>query len=237
MADERFAVILRELQQGVVEYDEQRVRKAARQAVDEGFDAWSAVMDGLAVGMEEVGRFFAANEYFVPEVLMCADALYAGLAILRPHVKADASRRMKGKGAVVIGTVEGDVHDIGKNLVKLMFEIAGFTVYDLGRDVPPEKFVDEVMSTDSDFLCMSAMMTTTMGGMRQVIEKVRAKNPNVKIMVGGAPLTEDLAHRWGADGYGKDAPNALSEALALVGSLRKMTKAAGNQTAGALRVR
>jgi methanogenic corrinoid protein MtbC1 len=128
------------------------------------------------------------------------------------------------KGAVVIGTVEGDVHDIGKNLVKLMFEIAGFTVHDLGRDVPLEKFVDEVMTTDSDFLCMSAMMTTTMGGMKQVIDKVRAKNPNVKIMVGGAPMTEDLAQRWGADGYGKDAPNALAEALRMVSSLREMTQ-------------
>ncbi len=226
MAEERFAEILRELQQGVVEYDEERVKKAAQQALDEGFDAYSAVMDGLAAGMEEVGKLFVANEYFVPEVLMCADALYAGLTILRPHIKVDSARQMKG--AVVIGTVEGDVHDIGKNLVKLMFEIAGFTVYDLGRDVPLEKFVDEVMSTDSDFLCMSAMMTTTMGGMKQVIEKIRAKNPNVKIMVGGAPMTEDLAHRWGADGYGKDAPNALSEALRMVSSLREMTKAAGN---------
>ncbi len=224
MAEEKYAELLRELQQGVVEYDEDRVKKAAQQALDDGCDAYDAVMDGLAVGMEEVGTLFVANEYFVPEVLMCADALYAGLNILRPHIKVDSSRQMKG--AVVIGTVEGDVHDIGKNLVKLMFEIAGFTVYDLGRDVPLEKFVDEVMSTDSDFLCMSAMMTTTMGGMKQVIEKIRAKNPNVKIMVGGAPMTEDLAHRWGADGYGKDAPNALSEALRMVSSLREMTKAA-----------
>ncbi len=222
MAQERLADLLQELQQGVVEYDEDRVKKASQQAVDEGLDAYDAVMDGLAVGMEEVGKLFVANEYFVPEVLMCADALYAGLKILRPYIKVDSSRQMKG--AVVIGTVEGDVHDIGKNLVKLMFEIAGFTVYDLGRDVPLENFVEEVMSTESDFLCMSAMMTTTMGGMKQVIEKIRGKNPNVKIMVGGAPMTEDLAQRWGADGYGRDAPNALSEALRMVSSLREMQR-------------
>ncbi len=219
MAD-RFQELLEELRQGVTEYDEERVKVAAQAVLDEGFDAYDAVMNGLAAGMEEVGRLFGANEYFVPEVLMCADALYGGLEILRPHIEVDPSRQVKG--AVVIGTVEVDVHDIGKNLVKLMFEIAGFTVHDLGRDVPLEKFVEEVLSTDSDFLCMSAMMTTTMGGMKQVIDQVRQKNPNVKIMVGGAPLTGDLAQRWGADGYGKDAPNALQEALRMVGSLREM---------------
>jgi len=151
---------------------------------------------------------------------MCADALYAGLDILRPHIELDPEKMIKG--SVVIGTVEGDVHDIGKNLVKMMFEIAGFTVHDLGRDVPLDKFVESYMETDSDIICMSAMMTTTMIGMPVVIEKVRAKNPNAKIMIGGAPINENIAEKWGADGTGSDAPNALQEALNMIGVLRDL---------------
>jgi methanogenic corrinoid protein MtbC1 len=221
MRAERFAEVLRELQQGMVEYDEERVMKGAKWVVEEGFDAYAAVMDWLAAGMAEVGRLFGENEYFVPEVSMAADALYAGLDILRPRIRPDAPGRVKG--TAVIGTVEGDVHDIGKNMVKLLFEIAGFAIRDLGRDVPPQQFVAEVVRTEADFLCLSAMMTTTMGVMQPIIQEIREKRPNVKIMVGGAPLTADLANRWGADGYGKDAPNALAEALRLLGSLREMS--------------
>ena len=123
---------------------------------------------------------------------------------------------------MVIGTVEGDVHDIGKNLVKLMFEIAGFEVFDLGKDVPLDKFVDEQLRTESDFVCLSAMMTTTMVGMPIIIQKIKAKNPDVKIMVGGAPVSADIAQKFGADGYGEDAPNALAEALRMVSSLKEL---------------
>lgn len=214
------AELLAGLKQAVVEFEEDKVRELSQEALDVGMDAYEAVMEGLAAGMQEVGVLFSSNEYFVPEVLMCADALYAGLDILRPHIKTDPNRAVKG--TVVIGTVEGDVHDIGKNLVKMMFEIAGFTVFDMGRDVPLDKFVEQVLSTNSDFLCMSAMMTTTMPGMKQVIDQVKAKNPKVKIMVGGAPMTEGLAQKWGADGYSKDAPNALAEALNMVSSLKEM---------------
>ena len=152
---------------------------------------------------------------------MSADALYAGLDILKPHIKLTADRV---KGTVVIGTVEGDVHDIGKNLVKMMFEIAGFTIHDLGRDVPLDKFVESYMETDADIVCMSAMMTTTMIGMPVVIEKIRAKNPKAKIMIGGAPVNEDLVKRWGADATGRDARNALEEALKMIGVLRDLSK-------------
>ncbi|HJL70754.1 MAG TPA: corrinoid protein, partial [Anaerolineales bacterium] len=193
---------------------------AANEALEHGVDAYKATMDGLAAGMDVVGAYFAEGEYFVPEVLMCADALYAGLDILRPHIELDPEKMIKG--SVVIGTVEGDVHDIGKNLVKMMFEIAGFTVHDLGRDVPLDKFVESYMETDSDIICMSAMMTTTMIGMPVVIEKVRAKNPNAKIMIGGAPINENIAEKWGADGTGSDAPNALQEALNMIGVLRDL---------------
>jgi methanogenic corrinoid protein MtbC1 len=122
--------------------------------------------------------------------------------------------------------VEGDVHDIGKNIVKMMFDVAGFTVYDLGRDVPLDNFVAEQMSTDSDLVCLSAMMTTTMMGMKKVIEDLRAKNPNVRIMIGGSPVSQDIAEKFGADGYAKDASNALKDALAMVASLKKLKEEA-----------
>ncbi len=212
--------ILERLKNGVIEFDEETVVKAANESVEYGFDAYKCIMDGLAAGMDVVGVYFANGEYFVPEVLMCADALYGGLAILRPQVHMDPSKQVKG--SVVIGTVEGDIHDIGKNLVKMMFEVAGFTVHDLGRDVPLEKFVDTYLESNSDIICMSAMMTTSMIGMPVVIEKVRAKNPHAKILIGGAPINEDVAKKWGADGTGKDAPNALAEALKLIGVLRDL---------------
>jgi corrinoid protein of di/trimethylamine methyltransferase len=212
--------IFESLKNGVIEFEEDDVIDAANEALEHGVDAYKATMDGLAAGMDVVGAYFAEGEYFVPEVLMCADALYAGLDILRPHIQLDPEKMIKG--SVVIGTVEGDVHDIGKNLVKMMFEIAGFTVHDLGRDVPLDKFVESYMETDSDIICMSAMMTTTMIGMPVVIEKVRAKNPNAKIMIGGAPINENIAEKWGADGTGSDAPNALQEALNMIGVLRDL---------------
>ncbi len=220
MVDEK--EILEALKDSVINFDEDKSREYAQKALDMGMDPQNAIFDGLAAGMEVVGGLFQRGEYFVPEVLMSADALYAGLNILKPHVKVDDKKRIKGQ--VVIGTVEGDVHDIGKNIVKLMFEIAGFTVHDLGKDVPLDRFVEEQLKTDSDIVALSAMMTTTMTGMKKVIEKIREKNPKVKIMIGGAPVTEETAKVYGADATAKDATNALSEAIKMVSSLRKMQK-------------
>jgi len=217
--DDREKELLDLMKNGIVEFEDDVVVNACNDWVLEGFDAYDGIMNGLAAGMEEVGVLFDSQEYFVPEVLMCADVLYAGLDVLRPHVDSD---KVKVKGTVVIGTVEGDVHDIGKNIVKMMFEIAGFTVYDLGKDVPLDKFVDEQLRTDSDIVCLSAMMTTTMTGMKTVIEKIRAKNPDVKIMLGGAPVTDEVAEDYGADGYSPDATNAVSEAINMVKGLREI---------------
>lgn len=219
VAEEKKEEILEKLKKAVINYDEDAAKEAAKEALDSGIDAAEAIFNGLVKGMEEVGRLFEAQEYFVPELLMCADALYAGLDILKPHMK---KLDLGVKGSVVIGTVEGDVHDIGKNIVKMMFDVAGFTVYDLGRDVPLDKFVEEQLRTDSDLVCLSAMMTTTMVGMKTVIEKLKARNPNVKIMIGGAPVSQDIAEKWGADGYAKDASNALKDAINMISSLRKM---------------
>jgi len=219
-SDERKKEILAKLKQAVIEYDEDQAKEAAQEALElEGLKANDAIFDGLVVGMQEVGKLFEAQEYFVPELLMCADALYAGLEILKPHVE---ELDLGVKGSVVIGTVEGDVHDIGKNIVKMMFDVAGFTVYDLGRDVPLDKFVEEQLRTDSDLLCLSAMMTTTMTGMQKVIDDIRKKNPKVKIMIGGAPVSKDVAQKYGADGYAADATNALADAIKMIGSLKEM---------------
>jgi corrinoid protein of di/trimethylamine methyltransferase len=220
VSEEKRAEILEKLKKGVIEFDEDLVSQTSHEVLELGMDAYQAIMDGLAAGMDVVGELFSKKEYFVPEMLMCADALYVGLDILRPHAKMDESRQAVGE--VVIGTVEGDVHDIGKNLVKMMFEIAGFTVHDLGKDVPVDKFVEEQIRTDSDIVCLSAMMTTTMLSMKTVIEKLRAKNPNVKIMIGGAPISADMAEKWGADGYAPDAHNALQGALNMIKGLREM---------------
>jgi corrinoid protein of di/trimethylamine methyltransferase len=219
VTEEKKGEILERLKKAVIEYDEDAAKDAAKEALEVGVDAAEAIFNGLVKGMEEVGRLFEAQEYFVPELLMCADALYAGLDILKPHMK---KLDLGVNGSVVIGTVEGDVHDIGKNIVKMMFDVAGFTVYDLGRDVPLDKFVEEQLRTDSDLVCLSAMMTTTMVGMKTVIDKLKAKNPNVKIMIGGAPVSQDIAEKWGADGYAKDASNALKDAINMISSLRKM---------------
>jgi corrinoid protein of di/trimethylamine methyltransferase len=219
--DQRREELLKELHEGVVEYEEDRVKQAAQDVLDEGLNAYDAIMNGLAAGMEEVGDLYDQQEYFVPELLMCADALYAGLGILKPHIRPE-DIGASAKGQVVIGTVQGDVHDIGKNIIKMMFEVAGFTVHDLGRDVPLEKFVEEQLKTDSEIVALSAMMTTTMMGMQKVIEMIKEKNPNVQIMLGGAPVTTDVADLFGADGYAESAGNAVQEAVKMIANLRKL---------------
>ncbi|HTY22698.1 MAG TPA: corrinoid protein [Desulfomonilaceae bacterium] len=227
-SEERRAEILKNLSDGVVEYEEDRVKEWSNIAVDEGLDAYDAIMNGLAAGMEIVGDLYDRQEYFVPEILMCADALYAGLDILKPHMKMGSVTDVKGQ--VVIGTVQGDVHDIGKNLIKMMFDVGGFTVHDLGRDVPLEKFAEEQLRTDAEIVALSAMMTTTMMGMKKVIAMIKEKNPNVAIMLGGAPVTRDVANLFGADGYAESAGNAVQEAIKMIGQLRKLKE--GGLSAG-----
>ncbi|MBE9574847.1 MAG: corrinoid protein [Proteobacteria bacterium] len=215
--------LLKDLSDAVVDMDEDKTGELAQKVLDEGLNAYDAVMNGLAAGMEIVGDLYDKHEYFVPELLLCADALYAGLDILKPHIKPEDIGE-SAKGQVVIGTVQGDVHDIGKNIIKMMFEVGGFTVHDLGRDVPLEKFVEEQMRTDSDIVALSAMMTTTMMGMKKVVEMIKAKNPDVAIMLGGAPVTKDVSELFGADGYADSAGNAVQEAIKMISRLREMQK-------------
>ncbi|WP_366922761.1 corrinoid protein [Metallumcola ferriviriculae] len=219
VSPEKEKEILEALKQGVIDFEEDDVKKAAQLALDEGLDPHKAVFEGLVPGMEAVGQLYEEQEYFVPELLMCADAMYVGLEILKPHMDNDQDT---SKGQVVMGVVQGDVHDIGKNIVKMLFDASGFIIHDLGRDVPLEKFVEEQLKTDSELVCLSAMMTTTMVGMPEVIKMIKEKNPKAKIMIGGAPVNEEIAGKWGADGYAEDANNALKDAINMLSSLKEM---------------
>jgi corrinoid protein of di/trimethylamine methyltransferase len=218
--EERTKEILKKLHEAVAYFEEEEAVKWAKVAMEEGVDPFVATMEGLADGMMEAGEKYNKKEYFVPELLMCADALYAGLGILKPAVEA-SGRKSEVKGSIVLGVVEGDVHDIGKNLVKLMFEVAGWTVHDLGKDVPLDKFVEEQIRTDSDVVGISALMTTSMLNMPEVIKRIRTKNPRVRIMLGGAPLNPEIAEKYGADGYAKSAGTAVDEAMKLLKMLKE----------------
>jgi len=218
--EERTKEILQELHKAVVEFEEDDAAKWAKTALEEGVDPFVATIEGLANGMIEAGDRYNRKEYFVPELLLCADALYAGLDILKPAIEA-SGRQSEVKGTIVLGVVEGDVHDIGKNLVKMMFEVAGWTVHDLGKDVPLDKFVEEQIKTGADIVGISALMTTSMLAMPVVIQKLRDKNPNVRIMLGGAPLNPEIAEKYGADGYAKTAGTAVDEAINLLKMLKK----------------
>jgi methanogenic corrinoid protein MtbC1 len=211
--DDRKQELVKGLYHAVVNMDEDKARALSQAILDEGIDAYYAVTHGLTAGMDKVGELYARHEYFVPELLLCADALYAGLQILRPHIEV---RESEVKRQIVIGTVEGDIHDIGKNLVKIMFEAAGWTVHDLGRDVRLSRFVEEQERTHSDVVALSALMTTSMLAMPKAIEMLRARSPDVAIMVGGAPLSPDIAQSYGADGYAANAGEAVREALKML---------------------
>ena len=219
-SEERTKEILKEIRTALIHYDEDKVVEWSKIALDEGIDPFVATMDGLADAMIEVGELYNKKEYFVPELLMCSDALYAGLDILKPAIEA-SGRQPEAKGSIVLGVVEGDVHDIGKNLIKMMFEVAGWTVYDLGKDVPLDKFVEEQIRTDSDIVGLSALMTTSMIAMPEIVKKLKEKNPNVRIMLGGAPVTPELVEKYGADGYAKSAGTAVDEAIRLIKMLRE----------------
>jgi corrinoid protein of di/trimethylamine methyltransferase len=205
------------LQDAVIHYKVEDAKKLAEDAVAAGVDAYTMTMEGLAGGMQVVSEKFDNHEYFVPETLLCAKALYAALDILKPHIKTAPGQQ---KGQVVLGVMQGDVHDLGKNLIKAIFEAAGWEVHDLGRDVPLSKFVEEQLKTDSDIVMLSAMMTTSMVGMKKLIPMIKEKNPNVKIMIGGAPVSEKTVDEYGADTTADNAPNALREAMDMLEGLR-----------------
>ena len=202
--------LLKKIHDSVVEFEEEICVELCMESLNEGVDPYDAIMKGLTAGMDTVGNLYEQKEYFVPELLLCSDAMYAGLDILRPHVKINNATQAAGK--IVIGVVEGDIHDIGKTLVKTMFDAAGWKVYDLGKDVKLESFVEELKRTKADIVILSALMTTSMLAMPKVIKMLKAAVPEVIVMVGGAPLSPEIAKQYGADGYSKDAVAAVKEA-------------------------
>jgi corrinoid protein of di/trimethylamine methyltransferase len=204
------------LSDSVVDMDEDLTRKLSIQAVEQEIDALEAIEHGLVDGMNRAGKLFETEEYFIPELLLCSDAMYAGLDILRPHLKHEENKR---RHKIVIGVVEGDTHDIGKNLVKIMLEASGFDIVDLGRDIPPQRFVDEAIKAEASVIALSTLMTTTMDGMAEVIQllnktKVRER---FKVIVGGGPISQSFANRIGADGFAAGAPAAVKLVKQLVG--------------------
>ncbi|MBE6084678.1 MAG: cobalamin-binding protein [Selenomonas ruminantium] len=213
------------LYEAVVDMDEDRAAELARQVVAEGYDAYAAIEDGLSRGMDKVGELYEQEEYFIPELLLCSDAMYAGIDILKPHiVRQENSERH----VVVIGVVEGDTHDIGKNLVKIMLESAGFEVIDLGRDIKPQAFLQAAKEYEAEIIALSTLMTTAMPAMKEVIDLLEEKQlrENYKVVIGGGPISPGFAKKIKADAYAVNAAEAARIAKELVGLEEKVRQTA-----------
>ena len=194
------------LQQAVIAGEAEETARLVQQHLDEGADALDILDNGLIAAMDKVGAMFSAGDLFIPEMLVSAEAMQEGLGLLKPLLLGRVSG---GKGTVVMGAVKGDLHDIGKNLVVLMLEGAGFTVVDLGNDVAPEAFVAAAKEHEAVVVGMSALLVTTMPQMKITVEQLRAAGLAAKAIVGGAPLTQAYADEIAADGYASDAPGAV----------------------------
>lgn len=207
------------MRQAVVDGDAAAAEAAAQAAIEAGIPPLAAIDEGFMPGMQEVGAGFAAGDLFLPDMMLAARAMQRALNVLEPELKK-ASVERKIAGRVVIGTVAGDIHEIGKNLVGMLLSTSGFEVHDLGVNVAPERFVEAAREHDADIVGLSALLTTTMTGQRTVIEALEAAGlrSRVKVMVGGAPVTGQWATDIGADGYSEDAMGAVELAKRLVGA-------------------
>lgn len=205
---------LKDLSQAIIVGDHIRSVELTQQAINAGLPLDNIINNGLICGMDEVGRLFKTGEYFLPDMMLAARAMHVSMEKLKPLL---VQGKVALKGRVVIGTVKGDLHDVGKNLVCMMLEGAGFEVVDLGIDVPPERFVAAVSDAKTDLLAMSALLTTTMASMKKTIQAISENGlrDKVKIMVGGAPVTQLFADDIGADGYASDATTAVDKAREL----------------------
>ncbi|HBS59452.1 MAG TPA: cobalamin-binding protein [Firmicutes bacterium] len=203
-----------QLSDAVVEMDEERTASVAAELVEKGIDAFEAIEQGLSQGMARAGKLYEDEEYFIPELLLCADAMYTGLDVLKPHLKS----RGKSKGKIVIGVVEGDTHDIGKNIVKMMLETAGYQLIDLGRDVPPQRFVTAAQTEKAQMIAAATLMSTTMNGMARIIGLLTEAGlrDGVKVIIGGGPVSPAFAKKIGADAYAANAIDAIRVAKELI---------------------
>ena len=207
--------ILKNIAKSLMAGDDEKTTEEVAQAIEEGVPTISILDDGLIAGMNVVSVRFRNHEMFLPEVLLCARAMTAGVAPLRPLMIAED---VPSRGKVVLGSVQGDLHDIGKNLVGIMLQGAGFDVVDLGTDVPPEKFIDAALAENASVIGLSSLLTTTMDIMKGVLNLVgeRGLSEQVKVIVGGAPLSEEFAQSIGAQSYAYDAANAVEKVRAMV---------------------
>lgn len=206
---------LQKLSDDVFYMEDEEVVETAKMYLSEGYPAIDGIMKGLIDGMNRAGKLYEEEEYFITDLLLCSDALNAGLDVLKPYVEDDDKvEKIKG----VIGVVEGDNHDIGKNLVKIMLETAGFEMIDLGKDVKLEKFVEVAVEEKVKFICMSTLMSTTMDGMKKVIDMLKEKGirDDFKVLIGGGAVSEKFAEDIGADGYSENAVEAVTLAKRLL---------------------
>lgn len=206
--------IFEKLADAVVRMKRNEVERLSLLALKEGVAPEDAIQKGLAAGMSEVGRLFACKQYFVPEVLVCAKSMYAGFDILKDKV---TKGKITEKGVIAIGVVDGDFHDIGKNIVKLMLEASGFRIIDLGKNVSSVKFVEIIEDENPGIVALSTLMTTTMDSMEGIVSELSARYPHLKFMIGGAPVSEGFARLIGAHFYGEDANQAVHGAHSLAG--------------------
>ena len=202
--------------EGILDGNSKLVVEEINLAIEAGIAPGSILNDGMIAAMAQVGKLFEEGEYFVPEMLIAARAMQRGLDVLKPYLSEDD---VQSPGKVVIGTVKGDLHDIGKNLVAMMLEGAAFEVIDLGTDVSPERFIEAVKTNNAQIIAMSALLTTTMPNMKTTIDALKAVGirDQVKVLIGGAPITQSYADQIGADGFAEDASRAVAKAKILLG--------------------
>ena len=208
--------LLRQLSDCVLNMEDERVVDVSQAYVEQGHPPLEGILGGLVDGMNRAGALYEEEEYFVSDLLLCSDAMYAGLATLKPHLPEEEKNARKVRA--VIGVVEGDTHDIGKNLVKIMMETAGFEMYDLGRDVPVERFVAKAKEVGASLVCLSTLMTTTMTNMGRIVALLEKENlrGSVKVIIGGAPVSTAFARKIGADAYADNAVEAVAVAKRLL---------------------
>ncbi|GAA0232000.1 corrinoid protein [Metaclostridioides mangenotii] len=207
--------LFQEISEALIDMDDDIVEDLCNESLKLSIPAEETITEGLLVGMNRVGELYEEEEYFLPEVMICSDTLNIGLDILKPHIKTDhTDEPIK----IVMGVVEGDTHDIGKNLVKIMSEASNIETYDLGKDVPLDKFIETAEEVNADFICMSTLMTTTMSGMERVIKMLEERNlrDKYKVMIGGGPISQKFADSIGADAYTEDANEAVKKIKELV---------------------
>ena len=220
----RNETILKKLAEDVINGDSKMAEEGAKEALAEGIKPCDAIVNGLAKGMKVVGERYDKKEYFLPDMLLSADAMYAGLNVLTPHIPMSET---KLKGKIVLGAVEGDIHDIGKNIVKVMLIAAGYEVVDLGRDVPTSEFIEKAKSEGAQVIAMSTLTTPTLMSIKAVEDKLKEEGlkENVRTIIGGGAVSEEWKAKIGSDAYGKDSTEAVDKVKLLLESIMRAADA------------